>query len=540
MATQLFGFSLERAKKVPKGPSFVQKDNLDGSQPVSGGGHYGYTVDFDGQIRNEFQLISRYREMVLQPECDSAVDDIVNETICGNFDDVPVQVELSNLKVSEKIKKLIREEFDEILRLLDFENRSYEIFRRWYVDGRLFYHKVIDPDNPTKGLIELRYIDPRKIRKITEIDQKRPEQLRNLPLNQQLSPKSAEYFLYDPKGLKSTSTQGLKIAPDSICYCHSGIMDLNKNMVLSHLNKAIKAVNQLRMIEDSLVIYRLSRAPERRIFYIDVGNLPKNKAEQYLREVMGRYRNKLVYDANTGEIKDDKKFMSMLEDFWLPRREGGRGTEITTLPGGQNLGELEDVKYFQKKLYKALNVPNSRLETETTFNIGRAAEITRDEVKFQKFVARLRKRFGELFVDLLKTQLILKGIISIEEWEDMKEHIQFDYIADNYFSELKDIEIRNERINQVAAMDPYVGKYFSIEYMRRQVIKQTDQEIIEIDEQIEQEIADGKLMDPAEQAALDAGIDPMAAAAGPEGMEEPATAGKPEGPSSADQKRAEF
>ncbi len=540
MATQLFGFSLERAKKVPKGPSFVQKDNLDGSQPVSGGGHYGYTVDFDGQIRNEFQLISRYREMVLQPECDSAVDDIVNETICGNFDDVPVQVELSNLKVSEKIKKLIREEFDEILRLLDFENRSYEIFRRWYVDGRLFYHKVIDPDNPTKGLIELRYIDPRKIRKITEIDQKRPEQLRNLPLNQQLSPKSAEYFLYDPKGLKSTSTQGLKIAPDSICYCHSGIMDLNKNMVLSHLNKAIKAVNQLRMIEDSLVIYRLSRAPERRIFYIDVGNLPKNKAEQYLREVMGRYRNKLVYDANTGEIKDDKKFMSMLEDFWLPRREGGRGTEITTLPGGQNLGELEDVKYFQKKLYKALNVPNSRLETETTFNIGRAAEITRDEVKFQKFVARLRKRFGELFVDLLKTQLILKGIISIEEWEDMKEHIQFDYIADNYFSELKDIEIRNERINQVAAMDPYVGKYFSIEYMRRQVIKQTDQEIIEIDEQIEQEIADGKLMDPAEQAALDAGIDPMAAAAGPEGMEEPAAAGKPEGPSSADQKRAEF
>jgi hypothetical protein len=540
MATQLFGFSLERAKKVPKGPSFVQKDNLDGSQPVSGGGHYGYTVDFDGQIRNEFQLISRYREMVLQPECDSAVDDIVNETICGNFDDVPVQVELSNLKVSEKIKKLIREEFDEILRLLDFENRSYEIFRRWYVDGRLFYHKVIDPDNPTKGLIELRYIDPRKIRKITEIDQKRPEQLRNLPLNQQLSPKSAEYFLYDPKGLKSTSTQGLKIAPDSICYCHSGIMDLNKNMVLSHLNKAIKAVNQLRMIEDSLVIYRLSRAPERRIFYIDVGNLPKNKAEQYLREVMGRYRNKLVYDANTGEIKDDKKFMSMLEDFWLPRREGGRGTEITTLPGGQNLGELEDVKYFQKKLYKALNVPNSRLETETTFNIGRAAEITRDEVKFQKFVARLRKRFGELFVDLLKTQLILKGIISIEEWEDMKEHIQFDYIADNYFSELKDIEIRNERINQVAAMDPYVGKYFSIEYMRRQVIKQTDQEIIEIDEQIEQEIADGKLMDPAEQAALDAGIDPMAAAAGPEGTEVPAAAGQPEGPSSADQKRAEF
>ena len=314
--------------------------------------------------------------MVLQPECDSAVDDVVNETICGNFDDVPVELELSNLKVSDKIKKLMRDEFDEILRLLDFENRSYEIFRRWYVDGRLFYHKVIDPANPGEGLSELRYIDPRKIRKVTEYEAKKPQQLQGqVDLNQQLTTSSASYYLYNPKGLKNAGNQGMKIAPDSITYCHSGIQDLNKNMVLSHLHKAIKAVNQLRMIEDSLVIYRLSRAPERRIFYIDVGNLPKNKAEQYLREVMGRYRNKLVYDANTGEIKDDKKFMSMLEDFWLPRREGGRGTEITTLPGGQNLGELEDVKYFQKKLYKALNVPSSRLETETTFNIGRAAEI---------------------------------------------------------------------------------------------------------------------------------------------------------------------
>ena len=301
----------------------------------------------------------------------------------------------------------------------------------------------------------------------------------------------------------------MKIAPDSITYCHSGIQDLNKNMVLSHLHKAIKAVNQLRMIEDSLVIYRLSRAPERRIFYIDVGNLPKNKAEQYLREVMGRYRNKLVYDANTGEIKDDKKFMSMLEDFWLPRREGGRGTEITTLPGGQNLGELEDVKYFQKKLYKALNVPSSRLETETTFNIGRAAEITRDEVKFQKFIARLRKRFSELFHDLLKTQLILKGVITIEEWEDMKEHIQYDYIADNYFTELKEIEIRNERMNQVNVMDPYVGKYFSVEYIRTQVLKQTAQEQKEIDKQIESEMESGVIPDPS--AEMDPSMDPNAA-----------------------------
>ena len=536
--SQLFGFSLQRAKKVPKGPSFVQKDNLDGSQPIVGGGYYGYSVDFDGQIRNEYELITRYREMVLQPECDSAVDDVVNETICGNFDDVPVQVELSNLKASEKIKKLIREEFDEILRLLDFDNRSYEIFRRWYVDGRLFYHKVIDPNNPSGGLIELRYVDPRKIRKVTEYEQKRPEEMRGTDLNTQLTQKAASYFLYNPKGLRNSTNQGMKIAPDSVTYCHSGIQDLNKNMVLSHLHKAIKAVNQLRMIEDSLVIYRLSRAPERRIFYIDVGNLPKNKAEQYLREVMGRYRNKLVYDANTGEIKDDKKFMSMLEDFWLPRREGGRGTEISTLPGGQNLGELEDVKYFQKKLYKALNVPGSRLETETTFNIGRAAEITRDEVKFQKFIARLRKRFAEMFIDLLKTQLVLKGIGSIEEWEEMKEHIQFDFIADNYFTELKEIEIRNERMNQVAQMDPYVGKYFSIEFIRKKVLKQSDQEAKEIDKQIEEEQEAGLILSPEEQMAADMGM------VGPEMEGDPAAGGAPADPKSqvdpADQKRGEI
>jgi len=541
--SQLFGFSLERAKKVPKGPSFVQKDSLDGSQPIAGGGYFGYSIDLDGVVRNDYDLISRYREMVLQPECDSAVDDVVNETICGNFDDVPVSVELSNLKVSEKIKKLIREEFDEILRLLDFENRSYEIFRRWYVDGRLFYHKVIDPKNPKGGLIDLRYIDPRKIRKVTEYEEKKPEQLRGLDLNAQLTQRAASYFLYNPKGLKNSTNQGMKIAPDSVTYCHSGIQDLNKNMVLSHLHKAIKAVNQLRMIEDSLVIYRLSRAPERRIFYIDVGNLPKNKAEQYLREVMGRYRNKLVYDANTGEIKDDKKFMSMLEDFWLPRREGGRGTEITTLPGGQNLGELEDVKYFQKKLYKSLNVPNSRLETETTFNIGRAAEITRDEVKFQKFVARLRKRFSELFTDLLKTQLILKGILTLEDWESMKEHVQFDYIADNYFTELKEIEIRNERMNEVANMDPYVGKYFSADYIRRQVLKHTDVEIKEIDKQIKQEISDGIIMDPMAMQAIEMGIgeDPMtddAALSG--GTNGGSTADPKSSISSGDQKRAEF
>ncbi len=525
MANQLFGFSLERAKKVPKGPSFVQKDSMDGSQPIVGGGYYGYSVDFDGTVRNDYELITRYREMVLQPECDSAVDDIVNETICGNFDDVPVELELSNLKASDKIKKLMREEFDEVLRLLDFENRSYEIFRRWYVDGRLFYHKVIDPQNPRAGLTELRYIDPRKIRKVTEYDQKRPEQLRGQDLNQQLTQKAAEYFLYNPKGLKNSTNQGMKITADSVTYCHSGIQDLNKNMTLSHLHKAIKAVNQLRMIEDSLVIYRLSRAPERRIFYIDVGNLPKNKAEQYLREVMGRYRNKLVYDANTGEIKDDKKFMSMLEDFWLPRREGGRGTEISTLPGGQNLGELEDIEYFQKKLYRSLAVPESRIAgSGDGFNLGRSSEILRDELKFSKFVGRLRKRFAAMFLDLLKTQLLLKNVVTPQDWEIMSEHIQFDFLYDNHFAELKDKELMEGRLNMLAMIEPYAGRYYSTEYIRRQVLRQRDQEIVEIDQQIEEEIAKGVLPDPNQQMLE---LEQGAMAGGPEqgqieGQEDPA------------------
>ena len=508
MANQLFGYSLERAKKVPKGPSFVQKDNMDGSQPIVGGGYYGYSVDFDGSIRNDYELITRYREMVMNPECDSAVDDIVNETICGNFDDVPVELELSNLKVSDKIKKLMREEFDEILRLLDFENRSYEIFRRWYVDGRLFYHKVVDPKKPKEGLVELRYIDPRKIRKVIEFENKRPEAMRGVDLNTQLTQKSAEYFLYNPKGLKNSTNQGMKITSDSITYCHSGIQDLNKNMTLSHLHKAIKAVNQLRMIEDSLVIYRLSRAPERRIFYIDVGNLPKNKAEQYLREVMSRYRNKMVYDANTGEIKDDKKFMSMLEDFWLPRREGGRGTEISTLPGGQNLGELTDIEYFQKKLYRALNVPESRIGADSGFNLGRSSEILRDELMFSKFVGRLRKRFSGLFLDLLKTQLVLKNIVTPEDWSKMSEHIQFDYVYDNHFAELKDHELMTERLNIMVAIEPYIGTYYSRDYVKRKVLRQTDEEIEEMAQEMEEENAQGVGL-PLEQQnmMLQAGID---------------------------------
>ena len=497
--SQLFGYSLERAKKGQNsGPSFVRKESDDAATPVAGGGYFGTAIDLDGSYKDESDLIRRYREMSIHPECDRAVDDVVNEAIAGDRDDSPVDVDLANLDVSSNIRKKIRDEFHNVLRLLDFDKKAYDIFRRWYIDGKLYYHKVIDTKNPRRGITELRYIDPRKIRKVIEFEAKKDRQFVDPRTMEALTaPRSAEYYVYNQKGLRGLETTGIKIASDAISFCHSGLKDMNKNVIMSHLHKAIKALNQLRMIEDSLVIYRLSRAPERRIFYIDVGNLPKQKAETYLREVMGRYRNKLVYDAATGEVRDDRKYMSMLEDFWLPRREGGRGTEITTLPGGQNLGELEDVKYFQKKLYRALNVPESRLESESQFNLGRAAEITRDEIKFQKFVTRLRKKFSELLDDLLKTQLVLKGIISIEEWDDMSEHIQYDYIADNYFSELKEKEMLTERLNLMTQMDPFAGRYFSLEYIRRQILRQTDAEMTDIDKQIEEEIESGKLQDPA-------------------------------------------
>jgi hypothetical protein len=518
----------------------VRKESDDAATPIAGGGFFGTSIDLDGSYKDENDLIRRYREMSIHPECDRAIDDVVNEAIAGEIDDTPVDVELSNLKVSSGIKKKIREEFFNVLRLLDFDKKAYDIFRRWYIDGKLYYHKVIDVQNPRRGITELRYVDPRKIRKVIEMENKKDRQFVDpKTMESQLAPRSAEYYIYNPKGLRGLETSGVKIAPDAIAFAHSGLKDMNKNVIMSHLHKAIKALNQLRMIEDSLVIYRLSRAPERRIFYIDVGNLPKQKAEQYLREVMSRYRNKLVYNADTGEIRDDRKMMSMLEDFWLPRREGGRGTEITTLPGGQNLGELEDVKYFQKKLYRALNVPESRLESESTFNLGRAAEITRDEVKFQKFVTRLRKKFSELFHDLLKTQLVLKGIITLEEWDDMSEHIQYDFIADNYFSELKEKEILNERLQLLQQMDQFAGKYFSLEYLRRQILRHTDSEMQEIDKQIEQEIADGKLVDPAS-------IDPATgmpmedpAAMGEEPVEDPGPTGI-ESVAPADYKRGEF
>ena len=507
--SQLFGYSLDRKKaKAPaKGtqPSFVRKESEDAASPIVAGGYFGQYVEM-GDAANkasEADLIGRYREMSLHPECDSAINDVVNEAIAGDLNDHPVDIDLQNLKISQNLKNVIRDEFENVLILLDFDRKAYDIFRRWYIDGRLFYHKMIDVQDPSKGITELRYIDPRKIKKVIEFDKPKDRQRVVDPEVTSIVPKSVEYYIYSPKGLKGYENNGVKIAPDAVTYVHSGQMDMQRNYVLSHLHKAIKALNQLRMIEDSLVIYRLSRAPERRIFYIDVGNLPKQKAEQYLREVMSRYRNKLVYNADTGEIRDDKKFMSMLEDFWLPRREGGRGTEISTLPGGQNLGELEDVKYFQKKLYRALNVPESRLESESSFNIGRSAEITRDEVKFQKFIVRLRKKFTDLFNDILKTQLILKGVITIDEWDEFKEHIQYNFIADNYFSEMKEKEVMNERMALLAQMDPFVGKYFSVEYMRRYILKQTDAEFGEIDEQMQAEIEAGLVVPPAEIAQLE-------------------------------------
>ena len=508
---ELFGYSIKRAeqeKGSKKSVSPVPPNEDDGAVSIAAGGHYGYFVDLEGGGKNEQELLRRYREMALHPEVDGAIEDIINEAIVSDLYDSPVQIELSNLDASPKVKKLIREEFEHIKKLLNFDKKAHEIFRRWYVDGRLYYHKLIDFEDPSKGITEIRYIDPQKIRLVKEV-QKANDQLKSDLSSKYDYGNVLEYFIYNPKGLKqnpmNSSTAptggGIKIAKDAITFVQSGLIDANKGMVLSYLHKAIKALNQLRMIEDSLVIYRLSRAPERRIFYIDVGNLPKVKAEQYLREVMGRYRNKLVYDASTGEIKDDKKHMSMLEDFWLPRREGGRGTEISTLPGGQNLGELTDVEYFKKKLYRALNVPISRMEAEGGFNLGRSSEILRDEIKFTKFVGRLRKKFSEIFIDMLKTQLILKGITSVDEWEDMKEYIQFDFIYDNHFSELKESELLQERINLASAADPYVGKYFSVEYVRSKILHQTDAEMDEMDEQIEKEKEAG-IIPPSEEEMM--------------------------------------
>ena len=509
--SKLFGFSIEDTEPLsPTAVSPVPQNDEDGVDHYASSGFFGSYVDLEGVYRTEFELIKRYREMALQPECDSAIEDIIHEAIVSDTNDQPVQVELSNLNASDGIKKKIREEFKFILDLLDFDKKAHEIYRNWYVDGRIYYHKIIDLKNPHEGLKELRYIDAMKMRYIRQEKKKDPNRNPNSPVIQANAnpmdyswPELEEYFIYNPKSQYPTgninatgASAGIKIAKDAITYCTSGLVDRNKGNTLSYLHKAIKSLNQLRMIEDSLVIYRLSRAPERRIFYIDVGNLPKVKAEQYLRDVMMRYRNKLVYDANTGEVRDDKKYMAMLEDFWLPRREGGRGTEISTLPGGQNLGEITDIEYFKKKLYKSLNVPISRIEGDGGFNLGRSSEILRDEVKFSKFVGRLRKRFSRMFNDMLKTQLLLKNVITPEDWEVMSEHIQYDFLYDNHFTELKETELFNERLAAATTAEPYIGKYFSQDYVRRHLLRQTDVEIIEQDKIMKKEIADGIVVDP--------------------------------------------
>ena len=497
---ELFGFSFKKKKVAERAPSPIQPSSEDGATSYIAGGYYGQYLDLDGNFKTEYDMVKKYREMAMHPEVDSAIEDIIHEAIVADKNDSPVHVNLDNLEVSDTVKNLIRDEFEYIKNLFAFDGKAHEMFRRWYIDGRLYYHKVIDLDDPTKGILEVRYIDPSKIKKVRQINKpKTADEFMKYDFG-----KSEEYFIYNPKGLNNTSANsGIKIAKDAITYVTSGIMDTNRNIVLSYLHKGIKVLNQLRMIEDSLVIYRISRAPERRIFYIDVGNLPKVKAEQYLREVMGRYRNKLVYDAATGEIRDDRKYMSMMEDFWLPRREGGRGTEITTLPGGQNLGELTDVQYFQTKLYKALNVPAGRLDSSTSFNLGRSSEITRDELKFTKFVGKLRKKFGDLFNDALKTQLILKSVITPEDWEDMKEHIQYDYLKDNHFTELKNLEMKTEQLNVLGLMDPFVGKYFSIEYIRSEVLGMTEKQMEEMDMQMTDDIDMGRAINPTDLVAAD-------------------------------------
>lgn len=485
---ELFGFEIKRRQPAPI--SFAPKQTDDGAAIVAEGGAYGTYVDLDGSIRTEAELVNKYREMSMYPEVDQAIDDIVNEVITQEPEQEVVELILDDTDLPDRIKKLFIEEFKDVLSLLEFNQLSYEVFRRWYVDGRIYYHVLIDEENPKNGIVELRYIDPRKIRKIKE--QKRRKAVNNVPLVQD----GQEYYIYNDKGFAKTSGNssipsntigGIRIAKDSIVHCTSGLTSLNGDLVQSYLHKAIKPLNQLRAMEDSLVIYRISRAPERRIFYIDVGNLPKMKAEQYLRDQMTKFKNKLVYDSSTGEIRDDRKFMTMLEDFWLPRREGGKGTEITTLPGGQNLGQMDDVLYFQRKLYKSLNVPISRLDPEVQFNFGRATEITRDEVKFAKFIARLRNKFASLFTKILERQLVLKGIITAEEWDDLKQHIRYKFSQDNYYAELKETEILRDRIAMLRDIDDYAGKYYSHEWIRRKVLRQSDEEMEEIDEQIADE-----------------------------------------------------
>ncbi len=494
---ELFGFSITRLKKQtdPK-QAFTQPQADDGTTTIAAGGYFGQYLDMEGTAKTEQDLIRRYREIALHPECDMAIEDIVNEAIVANELKDAIRLRLDDVPFGKDVRRKIEDEFTEVLRLMNFGTKGHDLFRRWYVDGRIYYHKVIDRESPRKGITELRYIDPRKIKKVREVRKRRPDG--PMPHGLAIIDEFEEYYLFNEKGIAGTTSGGIKIAPDTITFVPSGLIDQNKNMVLSYLHKAIKPVNQLRMIEDATVIYRIARAPERRIFKIDVGNLPKVKAEQYLRDVMARYRNKLVYDASTGEIRDDRNYMSMLEDFWLPSREGGRGTDITTLPGGQNLGEISDIEYFRSKLYRSLNVPASRLEASQGFNLGRSTEITRDELKFTKFVQRLRKKFTELFNDILRTQLVLKAVITDEDWFILRDFIQYDFLQDGHFAELKESEMLLERLRVANEVRDYVGKYYSVDYVRKHILKQSDRDIEDINKQIKKEIDDGIISAPQE------------------------------------------
>jgi hypothetical protein len=506
----LFGFTISREQNEEESKvqqSFSPPTNDDGALTITSAAYYGTYVDLDGTAKNEVELISRYREMAMQPEIESAIDDIINEAICQDDDGKIIQIVLDDLKQPEKIKNAIKTEFNTIVRLLNYNNMAQDIFRRYYIDGKMYYHIIIDRDNPQQGIKELRYIDPRKLRRVREVKKKKDERT-GVDIMNVIN----DYYIYNDKVTNGSSSSfgpiGVRITTDSIISVVSGLMDSRRAVVLSYLHKAIKPLNQLRMIEDATVIYRISRAPERRIFYIDVGNLPKLKAEQYLRDIMVKYKNKLVYDANTGEVRDDRKFLSMMEDFWLPRREGGKGTEITTLPGGQNLGELEDVKYFERKLYKSLNVPISRLEPNQGFSLGRVSEVTRDELKFSKFVDRLRNKFADVFDQALRAQCVLKGICTAEEWNEFKEHISYDFIKDNNFTELKDAELMRERLTLLGDIDPYTGRYFSQAWIQRNVLRLTDDQIKEMQEEIDEEkeaglgLPVGVTNDVAQQAML--------------------------------------
>lgn len=473
----LFGYTL--SKKKPEAPkqSFVVPQDDDGATTVNASGFFGTYMDIDAAAKNENDLISRYRDVASYPDCDSAIEDIVNEAVASEDDEAVVKLDLEKVELSSSVKKLIEEEFDTVLKLLDFHSKSHDIFKRWYIDGRVYYHKIVDATKGKEGIQELRYIDPRKIKKVRKVNK-----LKDPKTGVDFIQKIEEFFIYNEKGLMATvpntanQSMGLQISPDSICFVSSGILDLDKNMVMGYLQKAIKVVNQLKMTEDSLVIYRMTRAPERRIFYIDVGNLPKAKAEQYVKSIMNQYRNKTTYDATTGEIRDEKKTMSMLEDFWMPRREGGKGTEITTLEGGQNLGQIDDINYFQNKLYGALNVPLSRMKPDQGMNFGRQAEITRDELKFSKFISRLRKKFSELFDDLLKTQLVLKGIMSAQDWDKIKEDVYYNFTQDAYVAEAKESEILRNRLDLLNTINPFVGTYFSREYVYDKILRLTEEE----------------------------------------------------------------